>query len=410
METLLSMEDFKKIRTIHIQLGPACNMQCRHCHQTPEKDIKSYSFNNVSEDVLEFLSHYIEFSQRKDFVYEAEKRNILFTVEFYGGEPLLHWNLMKDIILYFEAKYHFLDNKSFRFSFISNGLGLTEEIVNFINEHDVRFSLSYDAPHPWAVRGYVPDKNIALANKVKNLKIICCGCAYNCDPDLARRCLIAKFPKAIKYVIRTEVMRTFAELDDDVDNYDENQLRTSIRKIFIGTKLGDKFLFNYTRNILKPLFIPESHYFHDSEGVMCCVCGDREMTIGLDGKIPFCYNDFRVIGTLRDSTLEEVNSKATKIWKDIYDPKCVTCEHRDLCYWSCIISLRDEKKHMPICEKYRKPFFKIVKEEMNILTKPLTDEEIDWYKEQEKIMKQQVQMFLQEGVRYEKEHTRFPEK
>ena len=408
METLLSMKDFKGIRLIHIQLGPACNMQCRHCHQTPEKNVKGYSLNDVSEDTLEFLSHYIEFSQKKEFIDEAEKDGTVFKVEFYGGEPLLHWDLIKDTVRYFENKYHFLNNKSFRFGFITNGLGLTQDVVDFVNKHDIKFSLSYDAPYPWAVRGYVPDKIIALANQINNLQIVCCGCAYNCDPDLAFRCLVAKFPNTRDYIIRTEVMRTFPELDEDVDNYNEEKLRTSIRKIFIGAKAGNIFLRNYAKKILKPLFAPEDYCFHSSGGIMNCVCGKKEMTIGLDGKVPFCYNDFRVIGTLKGSTLKEVNGKATKVWLDTYDPECSHCECKDLCYWSCIISLRDEKKHMPICEKYRKPFFKIVKEEMKRLTEPLTQEEVDWYKEQIQLMNEQVQKFLEEPSRYEKEHTRLP--
>lgn len=399
MENLLNTKDFKDVRCISLQLGPECNMQCRHCHQTPDKGVKDFSLRKPSKDVLQFIDNFIQYSQREEFKKRSVSEGFLFTVQFYGGEPLLHWQLIKKMVEDFTAKYDILSNRSFRFCIITNGLNLTQEIVDFVNAHDMPFSLSYDAPHPFAVRGYVSDKICALANRIKRLKIICSGCAYNCDPMSAYHCLIAKFPTA-KHVIRTEVLRTFPEMDDSIDTYDVEALRISVKKIFIAAKLGDKFAVRYANKILAPLLHPEGNYFHNTQGVGICACGYKQITVTLDGKIPFCYNYFTILGSLTDDTLETVYQKACDIWHKAYDPECITCECKDLCYWGCMIACRDEKNHMDTCEKYRKPFFKIVKEEMACLTKPLNDEERDWYHKQEIIMDKQVSNFLKEANRH----------
>ena len=96
-----------------------------------------------------------------------------------------------------------------------------------------------------------------------------------------------------------------------------------------------------------------------------------------------------------------------KIWENLYDPACENCEGKEYCYWGCALLLKDNDNHAFNCEKYRKPFFKILNEEVKRLDTPLTDEEVKWWNEQKIIMKQQVKVFLMEGKRYEKEHTRF---
>ena len=35
--SLKNTDDFEHIETFHIMFGPQCNMQCRHCSQTPDK-------------------------------------------------------------------------------------------------------------------------------------------------------------------------------------------------------------------------------------------------------------------------------------------------------------------------------------------------------------------------------------
>lgn len=407
MVSLKDSVDFKGLRKVHLLLGPECNMRCRHCHQSPEKEVVYPCGDSLSDDVLSFLDRYIAYSQDRDVLEGIPEHDRYFTVEFYGGEPLLHWGLIRDTVVRYTEKFGLLGSRSFRFSLVTNGLGLTEEIVDFVNRYGIDFSLSYDAPYPFAVRGYVSDRICSLANRVENLTIICSGCAYNCDPVLAYRCLMVKFPEA-RYVIRTEVLRTFAEMDDDIDRYDAEKLRRSVRRLFIAAKLKDEFAFDYVSRIFHFLVHPEDNYFHANGGVGACVSGHRELSVRTDGTVAFCYNSGDVLGHVATDSLETIHGKAVRIWKDAYDPACATCEARPFCNWGCMLALRDGNRHMSACERYRKPFFRIVKEEMGILLEPLSKKDYDWFREEEYVMDRQVRAFLAEGRRYGKEHTGLP--
>ena len=403
---LLETKDFKSISVVYLQFGPECNMQCRHCHQTPEKEI-SFLVKKPTDEVMQFLDNYIQFSQGSQFKDKGTDWMPACRVSFWGGEPLLHWNVIKEIVKLFTEKYDILSTRAFRFAVTTNGLGINEEFVEFVNKYKVIVNFSYDAPYPWAVRGYVSDRICNFVNKINYARIISSGCSWNCDPLLAHRCLLAKFPNA-KQIVRTEVLRTFPELDKDVDAYDTNKLRNSIRRLFIGAKMNDYFCYRYLKNMFTVKVFPEKNYFHNTKGLGVCISGRKELTVSLDGTVSFCYNSCEALGNLKEDTLDTIFQKASKIWHDIYDPQCEDCECRDMCYWGCILLLRDKNKHAFGCDLYRKPFFKIVKEEMVKLVSPLTEEEKEWYAEQEKIMEQQVQDFLAEGQRYEREHTRFP--
>ena len=407
MKNLLNTNDFKNIRSIYLQLGPECNMCCRHCHQTPDKEITCVS-RKVSDNTMCFLNNFIKYSQQEKFIQKAKQGQRMFQIAFYGGEALLHWNMLKELVIYFTEKYNLLDNPVFRFSLTTNGLGITKDFVDFVNKYEVYVSFSYDAPYPFAVRDYVSDEICDLVNQIKDKTIISAGCSYNCDPLLAHSCLEAKFPDA-KYITRMEVMRTFKEMQEDIDIYDFEKLRRSIRKLCISAKMGNKWAVGYVRALISSKLYPDTDwgYFHRTK-CGSCITGRKELTVTTDGKIFFCYNSGEEIGNLIDDSIETVFEKAKQKWENIYDPECEKCEGKDFCHWGCYILLRDDNKHAFGCERYRKPFFKILQEELKALGKPLSEEEIAWYRKQEKLMEQQVQSFLQEGKRYEREHTRLP--
>jgi His-Xaa-Ser system radical SAM maturase HxsB len=69
----------------------------------------------------------------------------MIKIEFQGGEPLLNFDLIRWIVL--EAKKRALDcGKQLGFVIATNLALLSEEILDFCDEHDVLFSTSLDGP------------------------------------------------------------------------------------------------------------------------------------------------------------------------------------------------------------------------------------------------------------------------
>jgi uncharacterized protein len=78
-----------------------------------------------------------------DFLIRASKHRRQLEIDFFGGEPLLNWDVVRETVLYAkqEAEKH---GKVFRFTITTNGLGLNQEIEDFINEHMYNVVLSLD--------------------------------------------------------------------------------------------------------------------------------------------------------------------------------------------------------------------------------------------------------------------------
>jgi len=111
-------------------LTNTCNLACTYCYATEWEN--SVDRNMEFETAMQGVERMIRETIQK-------KISIIFT----GGEPLLKYELIKDIVkktkeLCSEA------NKSAMFSFITNGLLLDEEKITFFKANDIRYTISID--------------------------------------------------------------------------------------------------------------------------------------------------------------------------------------------------------------------------------------------------------------------------
>lgn len=120
------------VKSLCLHVSHDCDLNCRYCFASggtynTERDIMSYE---TGKKALDFL---IENS--------GHRRNL--EVDFFGGEPLLNFDVVKKLTLYGEElneKY----NKNIRFTITTNGTHLTDEIIDFINDHMSNVVLSLD--------------------------------------------------------------------------------------------------------------------------------------------------------------------------------------------------------------------------------------------------------------------------
>ncbi|MDF2989337.1 MAG: Radical domain protein, partial [Eubacterium sp.] len=78
-----------------------------------------------------------------DFYIEHSVDSDLINIGFYGGEPLIEFELIKKCILYVES---ISEGKNLMFTMTTNGTLLKEEIVRFLEEHGVVIRISLDGP------------------------------------------------------------------------------------------------------------------------------------------------------------------------------------------------------------------------------------------------------------------------
>ncbi len=78
-----------------------------------------------------------------DFLVDASGNRRYLDVDFFGGEPLLCFDTVKQTVLYAneKAKRH---DKEFRFTITTNCTLLTRDIIDFLNEWRISVILSLD--------------------------------------------------------------------------------------------------------------------------------------------------------------------------------------------------------------------------------------------------------------------------
>lgn len=115
------MKNIPKIKTI--LFSEECNLHCRYCANCLFPDYKL----NPAFTKQEFLSAV------EDATHEGVSR-----LYFTGGEPLLYWDWIKEVI----EKY----GTTFDYEFNTNGYYLTEDKLEFLVNYACIFNLSVDGP------------------------------------------------------------------------------------------------------------------------------------------------------------------------------------------------------------------------------------------------------------------------
>lgn len=128
--------EFKKrqgvLKAICLHVAHDCNLACKYCfagkgEYDGPKGLMSFE---TGKKALDFL---IEKS--------GNRRNL--EVDFFGGEPLLNWDVCKQLVEYGRSREKEC-NKNFRFTVTTNGLLLNDKIIDFCNKEMGNVVLSLD--------------------------------------------------------------------------------------------------------------------------------------------------------------------------------------------------------------------------------------------------------------------------
>ncbi|ACV61836.1 Radical SAM domain protein [Desulfofarcimen acetoxidans DSM 771] len=119
--------------TLVLMLTYACNMACRYCCQGEIPDIRE---NQMSEAVS---------CRSVDWLIRNSAGSKTVNIGFFGGEPLLKFSLMQKIAVYAERQAAAAD-KRVRYGIMTNGLLLTDPVIDFLAERQVEVTVSFDGP------------------------------------------------------------------------------------------------------------------------------------------------------------------------------------------------------------------------------------------------------------------------
>lgn len=120
------------VKALCLHIAHDCNINCKYCFasQGDFKGSRSLMSETVGMKAIDFL-----------IAHSGSRKNL--EVDFFGGEPLMNFEVVKKIIDYGRSKEQSA-NKRFRFTLTTNGVLLNEENMAYINEHMENVVLSID--------------------------------------------------------------------------------------------------------------------------------------------------------------------------------------------------------------------------------------------------------------------------
>lgn len=126
----------RKLSKITLQLTQQCNFRCNYCIYSEDHNKMQRSHSNKKMD-------FTVAKKAVDFLWEHSIDSPDVNIGFYGGEPLLEFDLIKRIIEYSKKIFY---GKTITYSITTNGSLLESDVVDYLVENGVSLMISLDGP------------------------------------------------------------------------------------------------------------------------------------------------------------------------------------------------------------------------------------------------------------------------
>lgn len=335
----IPLKKSNEVTKLKIQLGLTCNYSCEYCSQR---------FVPRAEETSR--KHIDSFLEKLKFLTFDENRGL--SIEFWGGEPFLYWKTLKPLVAALQEKFSSW-NKKPRFSIITNGSLLTEEICDWFVENIQGGAISHDGPGQY-VRGPDPfDDPKQLKLMIDLYKRMNGQFSFNSMlnySNMSRKAIAEWFKE------KTGIQDIKIGEGSFVDAYDEGAIAQSLnskKKAFEFRKLAFKEIYEdeeqnqFGFGIIKMKV--EQAFNGMSEHTNACYltqkCGmDDEHTVAVDllGNVLTCQNVSAVAinangeshlgGNITD--MESVSITTSTHWSQ--RKECKDCPVLHICQGSCM--------------------------------------------------------------------------
>ena len=120
------------VKALCLHIAHDCNLACQYCfaEEGEYHGRRALMSFEVGKKALDFL-----------VANSGTRRNL--EVDFFGGEPLMNWEVVKQLVEYGRSIEE-ANNKKFRFTLTTNGVLLNDEILDFVNKEMGNIVLSTD--------------------------------------------------------------------------------------------------------------------------------------------------------------------------------------------------------------------------------------------------------------------------
>lgn len=322
------------ISNAYIVVTENCNFNCKYCFISDivsDNDRSKVMTKEVAKASVELLQK----------TYERQKHDYDKTITFYGGEPLLNFEVIK----YFMQEVDRMKTTAYwpddvKFAVITNGSLLTKKHIEFLRQNDIALSISYDVDkHSHANRanrlGYdtydVVRNNIQLCINEKmpySLSItISEETLWNKDSVLQEILSLKPLTIAFNMLIPNKHLTPSNTYYEEATDF----------MIECFKRLRSRGLYEDRMMRKVQAFIDNKLYLYD-----CCASGGNQFVIAPDGSIGICHgylnNQKFFSANVLDKDFDFRNTLDFTYWKKrspLFMPECLDCECLGICGGGC---------------------------------------------------------------------------
>lgn len=324
----------RHVETVFIMLGNSCNMNCVYCLQHPL--VHQPLSSKVNPEIYDFLA---------ELAKENGEQGI--HLQFYGGEPLLYFPTIKEIVEETKRR-HIRCN----YSTISNGRALTDEMVDFFNAHDFPVTISWDGYHTEETRLFDVFSQPVLKGRILRLKWlglsgVISSRAYPLELLTAFQDISDEYEKKHGYKVRINLDAIFdtgitekSLLDVDYDRVAREM--HEMTALYLKASLsGVQEARDYTKLVYIERFFQQLRDFYITKNgtwnryTAPCGNGFTVLNLDVEGNLYPCHNTSERVGTIHTpffSYMEEVlKGDSTMRHRE----KCLECPAVACCKGGC---------------------------------------------------------------------------
>ncbi|HCW80615.1 MAG TPA: thioether cross-link-forming SCIFF peptide maturase [Ruminococcaceae bacterium] len=322
------------IKSMCLNISHDCNLRCRYCFaaQGDFGGARMLMPFNVAKNAIDFL-----------IAHSGSRHNL--EVDFFGGEPLMNFDVVKKTVAYARSleKPH---NKNFRFTITTNGLMLNDDNIDFINREMSNCILSIDG------RKEVNDRLRVRTDGT--------GCYDEIVPKFQK--LVARRPKDRDYYVRGTFSKYNLDFLNDIKHYlDLGFNEISVEPVVSDTKLDyaiqeedlprvfeeyDKLSKFMIERAKRGKGFDFFHFMVDLDQGPCaikrlrgCSCGNEYVAVTPTGDIYPCHqfvgkSEWKM-GNVLDNTLDEDMKDRFALTNVYSKPECRNCWAKFYCSGGC---------------------------------------------------------------------------
>ena len=132
-EFQLVVDEKPIVKAMCLNIAHDCNLACKYCFASQG------DYGGVKRELMPF-----DVAKRAvDFLIDNSGSRQHLEIDFFGGEPLLNWDVVKQTVEYAEEQAK-KNNKIMKLTMTTNGVLLNQEKIDYLNDHNLSMVLSLD--------------------------------------------------------------------------------------------------------------------------------------------------------------------------------------------------------------------------------------------------------------------------